>query len=357
MPAEGNYDVGNWELLAIKLALEEGPHCLEGAEHPFVVWTDHKNMAYIKQWAPPESCPEPEPVLIASRIVAPLRWALEAAVEEAQRREPDPGGGPPGTLFVPATTQQRILVTLVTPGRAPSSTSHSWSSLVTCLRHFVMGLPVSQGNTAILVLVDRFSKACKLVALPGLPSARQMAELLVVRVHGMPSDLVSDRGAQFMSRYWKAFCELMGASVSLSSGFHPQSNGQTERVNQDLAQTLCCLVADSPSSWAKHLPWAEYAHNTLWHPLCQFGYPPPMFPEQERTVRVATTEQYVRRCRQAWRKARAALVAALGAHKRAADCRRQGAPTYRLSGYPQSRAYLGIPVRSCSRLRGFGSHP
>ncbi|KAI4881766.1 hypothetical protein NFI96_000362 [Prochilodus magdalenae] len=61
--------------------------------------------ALSHQWAPPESCPEPEPVLPASHIVAPLHWALETAVEEAQRREPDPEVGPPGTLFVPATTR------------------------------------------------------------------------------------------------------------------------------------------------------------------------------------------------------------------------------------------------------------
>ncbi|KAI4905114.1 hypothetical protein NFI96_020918 [Prochilodus magdalenae] len=342
-PAERNYDVGDRELLAIKLALEEWRHWLEGAEHPFVVWTDHKNLAYIKQakrlnprqarwslffgrfdfvltyrpgsknlkpdalsrqWAPPETCPDPQSILPASHIVAPLRWALEAAIEEAQRREPDPGGGPPGALFVPATTRRRVLEW----GHASPFAGHPgikrtleflqrrfwWpgmekevrafvGSCQVCARNkvprtkpagllqplpvpgrpwshvsldFVTGLPASQGNTAILVLVDRFSKACKLVALPGLPSAKRTAELLmqhVVRVHGMPSDLVSDRGPQFTSRYWKAFCELMGASVSLSSGFHPQSNGQTERVNQDLGQLGPRYVAAPPRPPAPRL--------------------------------------------------------------------------------------------------------
>ncbi|KAL6457429.1 hypothetical protein MHYP_G00343920 [Metynnis hypsauchen] len=107
----------------------------------------------------------------------------------------------------------------------------------------------------------------------------------------------------------------MGASVSLSSGFHPESNGQTERVNQDLARTLQCLTSTNPSSWAEHLPWVEYAHNTLRHlslgmsPFeCQFGFPLPMFPEEEREVRVPAAEQFVQRCRRAWQKARASLL-------------------------------------------------
>ncbi|KAL6461290.1 hypothetical protein MHYP_G00312560 [Metynnis hypsauchen] len=140
--------------------------------------------------------------------------------------------------------------------------------------------------------MDRFSKACKFVALPKLPSAKETAELLlqhVVRVHGMPSDLVSDRGPQFASRFWKAFCRLMGASVNLSSGFHPESNGQTER----------------------------------------FGFPPPMFPKEEREVGVPAAEQFVERCWKAWQKARASLLTTAEARKQVADHRRRPAPTFR----------------------------
>lgn len=131
---------------------------------------------------------------------------------------------------------------------------------------FVTGLPPSQGNTTILTTVDRFSKAVHYVALPKLPTAHETAELMVqhvFRLHGIPSDIVSDRGPQFISQVWKAFCQALGASVSLSSGFHPQTNRQCERANQDLEAALCCVAVQNPASWSSHLSWLEYVHNSL----------------------------------------------------------------------------------------------
>ncbi|KAI4902742.1 hypothetical protein NFI96_001724, partial [Prochilodus magdalenae] len=149
---------------------------------------------------------------------------------------------------------------------------------------FITGLPMSRGNSVILVIVDRFSKAARFIGLPKLPSAQETARIVlqqVVRYHGIPTDIVSDRGPQFTSRVWRAFCGSLGVNVSLSSGFHPQSNGQTERVNQDLGRSLRCLTSSNP----------EYAHNTLFHSSlgmspfeCQFGYTPPMFPEAIRLM-------------------------------------------------------------------------
>lgn len=81
---------------------------------------------------------------------------------------------------------------------------------------FVTGLPISKGNTTFLTVVDRFSKMAHFIALPQFPSAR---------VNGFPQDIVSDWGPQFVSWFWREFCRLIGATVSLVSGYHPKANG------------------------------------------------------------------------------------------------------------------------------------
>lgn len=103
---------------------------------------------------------------------------------------------------------------------------------LTC-RQIFSQMSLSQGNTTILVVVDHFSKSRRLLPLPGLPMALRTAEALfthVFRHYGVPEDIVSDRGPQFTSRVWRAFMERLGVSISLTLGFHLESNGQVERV-------------------------------------------------------------------------------------------------------------------------------
>ena len=113
---------------------------------------------------------------------------------------------------------------------------------------FVTELPPSQGYTTILT-VDRFSKMVHFIPTRKLPSTKGTAEAVLSHVfwiHGFPKYLVSDRGPQFISQFWRAFCSRLGATVSLSSGYHSQSNGQAEWLNQELENYLRCLVSQNP---------------------------------------------------------------------------------------------------------------
>ncbi|KAK1799717.1 hypothetical protein P4O66_006253 [Electrophorus voltai] len=113
-----------------------------------------------------------------------------------------------------------------------------WSHI---LIDFVTDLPASEGNTTILVIMDYFYKMVRFIPLKGIPTALETADLLfrnVFRQFGLSKDIVSDRGAQFTSRLWKELLAKLNITVSLTSGYHPQANGQVERVNQELGKFL-----------------------------------------------------------------------------------------------------------------------
>uniref|UniRef100_A0A8C6M0L4 Gypsy retrotransposon integrase-like protein 1 n=1 Tax=Nothobranchius furzeri TaxID=105023 RepID=A0A8C6M0L4_NOTFU len=316
------------------------------------------------------STPTSEPALILPdhRFLAPLRWPLEETIQHALRDNPAPPETPTNRLYVPTSCRSEVVswahsspmsghagfsrtLTFLqralwwphmakdvkeytsacdicahskTPSQAPVGVlrplpvpSHPWSHVGL---DFVTGLPPVNYLNTVLTVTDRFSKAVLFIALPGLPSAQRTAELFlenVVRLHGFPVDVFSDRGPQFTARFWKAFCRLMGASGSLSSGYHPQTNVQTERVNQQLGRYLRCFVSAQPSQWPKYLLWAELSHNlhtsstTHKSPfeVC-YGHQPPVFARREPEVAVPAAKSLVRRCKNAWIKARASITRA-----------------------------------------------
>ncbi len=187
-------------------------------------------------------------------------------------------------------------------------------------------------------MVDRFLKANHFIPLPKLPSARETAAIVldhVFHIHGLPVDVVSDMGPQFVSKFWTEFCRQLGVTVSLSSGYHPQINGQAERANQDLERVLHCVASAEPSSWSSRLTMVGYVHNSL--PVsstglspfqCCLGYQPPLFPSQESDSIVPSTHAFIQRCLRTWRIAREALTRTGERNKASADRHRTKPPLY-----------------------------
>lgn len=133
----------------------------------------------------------------------------------------------------------------------------------------------------------------------------------IFRLHGLPRNILSNRGPQFTARFWVEFCRLLGITVSLSSGFYPQANGQTKCLMPngfwELETSLWLLCSQDPTSWAKNVVWVEYAHNSL-PSLAKgltpfqtvYGYQPTLFSNQETEVMVPSAFPLIRRCHLAW---------------------------------------------------------
>jgi hypothetical protein len=127
----------------------------------------------------------------------------------------------------------------------------AWQDL--CL-DFIEGLPKSEGYSYILVVVDRYSKYAHFFPLKHPYTTAQVAQIFldnVVKLHGVPKSLVSDRDKIFTSSFWKHLFTLLRTKLALSTAYHPQSDGQTERVNQCLEMYLRCVVHSTPSKWKK----------------------------------------------------------------------------------------------------------
>ncbi|KAK3567220.1 hypothetical protein QTP86_014212, partial [Hemibagrus guttatus] len=320
-PAEVNYDIGNRELLAVKLALEEWRHWLEGARHPFLArWAlfftcsnftisyrpgskNTKADALSRLFTPEENTEEPETILLEKVIVSPITWS-EETLPSTNASTNTPPGCPPGLQYITRARRTPLIHSTHTSlGTGHPGVNETllllkdrfwWPNMASDVRRYVQGcrdcaisksprhrpsgkllplpvpnrpwshlgvdfitdLPASNDCTCIFVVVDRFSKSCRLIPLKGLPTAMETAELMfnhIFRYFGIPEDIVSDRGPQFISRVWKAFFSLLGVAVSLSSGYHPQTNGQMERKIQEIGRYLRTFCHSHQDSWSQYL--------------------------------------------------------------------------------------------------------
>ena len=130
---------------------------------------------------------------------------------------------------------------------------------------FIVQLPVTKaGFDAIVVFVDTFSKMVHLAPTKTTASAPDTARIFfdqVVKLHGLPKSIVSDRDAKFTSKFWKSLFQTMGTKLAMSTAFHPQTDGQTERANRTLEDMLRAFVSYRQNDWDQFLATAEFACN------------------------------------------------------------------------------------------------
>nr|ABA96740.1 retrotransposon protein, putative, Ty3-gypsy subclass [Oryza sativa Japonica Group] len=140
---------------------------------------------------------------------------------------------------------------------------------------FITGLPrTSSGHDSIWVIVDRLTKVAHFIPVKTTYSGSRLAELYMARIvclHGVPKKIVSDRGSQFTSNFWKKLQEEMGSKLNFSTAYHPQTDGQTERVNQILEDMLRACALDFGGSWDKNLPYAEFSYNNSYQASLQMA--------------------------------------------------------------------------------------
>jgi len=133
---------------------------------------------------------------------------------------------------------------------------------------FIIGLPLSNWYSVIMVVIDKLSKFAYFIPLPASHTAFMMADVLVqniLKIHGIPHSIVLDRDKIFTSKFRQHLFKSQGTTLAMSSSYHPQSDGQSEVLNRCLEMYLRCFTQQTPKAWYKLLPWAAYWYNTIFH--------------------------------------------------------------------------------------------
>ncbi|GKC17834.1 putative reverse transcriptase domain-containing protein [Tanacetum coccineum] len=143
------------------------------------------------------------------------------------------------------------------------------ADIATITMDFVSGLPrTPSGYDTIWVIVDRLTKSAHFLPTKKNDTMEKLTQLYLKEIvcrHGVPILVISDRDGYFTSRFWKSLQKSFGTSLDLSTTYHPQTDGQSERTIQKLEDMLRACVIDFGSSWDRHLPLVEFSYNNSYH--------------------------------------------------------------------------------------------
>ena len=211
-----------------------------------------------------------------------------------------------------------------------------WSSIS---MDFIVGLPTVHGYNQIWTVVDRFSKIVHFITLKST-SARELVDSFIKeiwRLHGLPLDIVSDRDTRFTSNFWAAVMKKLDVKLNMSTAFHPQTDGQSEILNQILEQYLRIFCNYHQDDWVELLPFAEFSYNNSTNASTKMtpfyaGYgqhPRSVWPSDTQEKCVAGNE-YVNRLEEIREELRTTLLDAQERMRRHYDGKREPQPNFQV---------------------------
>jgi len=204
---------------------------------------------------------------------------------------------------------------------------------------FVVELLLSSGHNAVMTVVDSVSKRAHFIPTHMIVTVEGAARLFlhqVWKLHGLPTCVVSDRRPQFVACFTRELYRLLGIKLASSMAWHSQTDGQTERVNQELDQYLRLFVNERQNNWYNLLPLAEFQHNNHVHSATQHppflldtGRLPCMgFESRQNPSSLETVNKFTERMRTEIEEAKSAIRKAQDDMKRYYDRRRTLAPVF-----------------------------
>lgn len=224
---------------------------------------------------------------------------------------------------------------------------HQWHTVTL---DFITDLPMSsKANDAVCVWVDKLTKMVHISPIKGEVKAEQLADIFlqdILRLHGLPKQFIHDRGSVFMSKFFTKVCTALGVEQLPSSAYHPQTDGQTERVNRVLEDTLRHYVNADHTNWESLLPMVEFAINNSKHAssLCtpfylNYGRHPltplsAMVPQKQEAMLddlgAPAVAKFVRKLQDSLQQAKTCLQAAQERMKKNADKKRGADPDFKV---------------------------